>query len=132
MHPITGLILNLIEYNDVKNETDPANYRLILYQANLSEAITVYGDSTFGTKSFNFLDCGEYTVTDFSATIQPGLDVVPYATMYNPVYLDENGDLFQWPNTLAIYEEDAGETIWTHYNFVTDIPQGRRGRNLVF
>jgi len=130
MHPTVGLVLNLIEYNDVKNQTDPPNYRSVLYQANISEAITAYGSDEYGVRNFNFLDFGEYQTRLFMTPLQPGIDVPPYASMFNPVFADDTGSLLQWENGLAIYEEDAG-MLWRHYEYNTFVVQGRRARNLV-
>lgn len=130
MHPIVGLVLNLIEYNDVQNQTDAPNYRQILYQANLSEAITAYGAESYGTRNFNFLDFGEYQSRLFLTPLEPGIDVPPYASMFHPVFIDDLGELIQWINGLAIYEEDA-DVLLRHYEYNTGVVQGRRGRRLV-
>lgn len=130
IHPITGINLFLIEYNYKKNQSEPDDFRSIIYQADIAEAITVYGTPDFGSKSFNFLDFGEYPTRAFATSLLPGVDVPPYATMYNPVFVDETGTLVQYPDAIAIYEED-GDILWRHNEFNVIGPQGRRNRKLV-
>ena len=130
MHPTFGIVLNLISYNDKQNFTDPDNYRLILYQANLAEAITAYGTSDTGAKMSNFLDLGEYQNRLFITPLQAGVDVPPYAQLFNTVYVDEYGTLTQYDKSFAIYEQDGG-LLWRHYDSYNGLLQGRRGRELV-
>lgn len=130
LHPSVGLVFNLVEYNDIKNQSDPANYKSILYQANINEAITTYGSTEYGTRNFNFLDFGEYQTRIFMTPLQAGIDVPPYATFYHPLFVLEDGTVYQYENGLAIYEQDAG-VLWRHYEFNTGKVQGRRNRELV-
>lgn len=130
LHPTWGLQLNLVQFNDQKYSTDPINYRSVLYQANLAEALTIYGSPDMGTVNHNFLDIGEYQTRLYITSLQPGVDVPPYANLYSPIFVQETGLLFQWVNGFAIYEQDGG-MLWRHYDAFTGIKQGRRGRELV-
>lgn len=130
MDQTVGLKLNLIQYNDKKNETDPDNWRPIIYEMYAQEALTVYGSEEFGVRNYAFLDFGEYQARLFMTPLLPGVDVPPYATMLNPVFAMDDGEFYEWENGLAIYEEDAG-MLWRHYEYNTGTVQGRRARNLV-
>jgi Cu2+-containing amine oxidase len=128
MHPTWGLQLNLVSFNDKKNQSDPDNYRSILYQANLAEVITPYGSPM--TVNHNFLDLGEYQTRLYITSLQRGIDVPPYATMLSPVFVQEDGTLLQYNNAFAIYEQDGG-VLWRHIDVYTGVFQGRRARELV-
>ena len=70
LHPTFGLVLNLVSFNDKKNPSDPDNYRSILYQANLAEALTIYGTTDDFTRVHNFLDLGEYQSRLYITSLQ--------------------------------------------------------------
>lgn len=130
LHQTVGLIINQVEYNDVRDDNNPSNWRSILYQANFHEALTLYGSDAYFIRNFNFLDFGEYQYRLFGTPLELGVDVPPYATTLNPTFIDDSGNFLQIPQGLAIYEEDGG-LLWRHWEFNTGIVQGRRARNLV-
>ena len=125
VNEITGLVLNLIQYNDKKSETDQDNWRSIMYQLNIQEAVTAYGSEEYGERNFNFLDFCEYPVKTFMTPISPNTHgIPPYAQFLSPSFSDENGDNFSWNNAVAIYEVPDG-MLWTHYEYWTNTMQGR-------
>ncbi len=131
MHPTWGLQLNLIEFNDSLDPTfTTTNYRPILYQANLAELMTLYGDPSIPSRYHNFLDLGEYQTRLYLSPLQRGVDAPPTATLLSPIFVNEYGNLVQVVGGLGVYEQDGG-VLWRHYDSYQYIQQGRRNRQLV-
>lgn len=97
--------------------------RSVLYRANLSEAVTPYGDPAFG--SFFPSDIGDFNLSNYSLRpIIEGADVPPNATLLPAVSHNHKGQVSIVKNAIAIYERDAG-LLWRHNE------ESRRARELV-
>lgn len=129
--PTIGLILNYIQYNDIKQEGDAPNWRTIIYQVNMHEAITTYGNDKYGDRNMTFLDFYEYPYSRFASPIDTSIDALPHAKLFGTSFADETGSVYRLDDILAIYEKPTGKAVWRHWDYATGVVQGRPGRNLV-
>ncbi len=110
----SGLILRQVTFRG----------RPVAYRAAPSEMAVPYGDP--GWRLWMPLDIGWVGLGgDYSKTsLASGFDVPEYATFFESVIHDEDGNLRAMPRAAAVYERDGG-VLWRHGD------EGRRARDLV-
>jgi primary-amine oxidase len=124
MHPREGLVLYTVGYED------KGRVRSIVYRAGLSEMVVPYGDPDPAWFFRNAFDEGEYGIGHMVYSQEPNTDAPSNAQFFNAVFADENGNPFEIPRAVALYERDGG-LLWKHVDEKTEINQSRRARELV-
>ena len=119
-----GLILYTVGYED------NGRLRSILYRATCSEMVVPYGDPGINWYYKNAFDSGEDSFGRYASPLESGTDVPDYAKTFNVVLPSEEGDWFQIPRAVALYERDGG-LLWKHYDKDHDRNESRRSRELV-
>jgi primary-amine oxidase len=119
-----GLILYTVgyKYHD--------RVRSILYRATCSEMVVPYGDPGLNWYYKNAFDSGEDSFGRYASPLEAGTDVPDYATAFNVVLPNENGDWFQIPRAVALYERDGG-LLWKHWDQSHTHNESRHARELV-
>lgn len=125
-HPREALVLYRVCYH----EPGQAEPRSVLYRASLSEMVVPYGDPSPFWHWRAAFDMGEYGFGRLSTTLHRGQEVPDHAVLLDSVFADELGGSVVVPDSIAIYERDAG-MLWRHYDTRTDRRECRRGRELV-
>lgn len=126
VHPIEGLVLHDVRYND--NGRD----RSILYRASLSEMVVPYGDPSpmhFWKHAF---DAGETALGHQANSLKLGCDCLGEIHYFDFDLLGADGKAYRVDNAVCLHEEDYG-ILWKHTNiFRPDLPpEVRRSRRLV-
>ena len=78
-----------------------------------------------------YLDAGEYGVGKLAAQLEPGLDCPASAVFFDAVFADDWGDPYTQERAACIFERDAGEVAWRHYEAVTGQTEVRKRTDLV-
>ena len=126
VHPIEGLVLHNVSYNDDGRE------RSILYRASLSEMVVPYGDADpiqFWKHAF---DAGETALGQNGNSLKLGCDCLGEIYYFDADMLGADGVPYTIENAVCLHEEDFG-ILWKHTNvFRADLaPEVRRSRRLV-
>ncbi|MEL7042997.1 MAG: primary-amine oxidase [Pseudomonadota bacterium] len=126
VHPIEGLILHDVRYNDDGKD------RSILYRASLSEMVVPYGDADpiqFWKHAF---DAGETALGQQANSLKLGCDCLGEIYYFDASMLGPDGTPYTVENAVCLHEEDFG-ILWKHTNvFRPDLPpEVRRSRRLV-
>ena len=124
MHPREGLVLQQVGYED------GGRVRPILYRAGLSEMAVPYGDSDTNWRWRSAFDVGEYGMGRLASSIEPNTDAPPNAQLINVTYASDDGEPYELPNAVGIYERDGG-MLWKHYESYSKTNESRRARELV-
>lgn len=119
-----GLILYTVGYNDHDR------VRSILYRGTVSEMVVPYGDPGLNWYYKNAFDSGEDSFGRYASPLEAGTDVPDYATAFNIVLPNENGDWFEIPRAIALYERDGG-LLWKHWDQSHTHNESRHARDLV-
>jgi primary-amine oxidase len=119
-----GLILYTVGYKDHDR------VRSILYRGTCSEMVVPYGDPGLNWYYKNAFDSGEDSFGRYASPLEAGTDVPQYATTFNVVLPNENGDWFNIPRAVAVYERDGG-LLWKHWDQSHSHNESRRARELV-
>ncbi|MBN3940832.1 MAG: primary-amine oxidase [Nostoc sp.] len=124
MHPRNGLMLYQVTHNDREN------IRPVLYRASLSEMVVPYGNSEPTWSFRNAFDVGEYNLGLLANTMELGKEIPENGLLLNAVFANEQGEPYQIPGVIGIYERDNG-MLWKHYEYNTQRNDVRRSRELV-
>jgi primary-amine oxidase len=124
VHPREGLTLYTIRYDDGKES------RPILYRASLSEMVVPYGDPNPEWSFRNAFDIGEYNYGTMSNSQELGKEVPEYGILLDTTFADSNGETYEVPGIIGIFERDAG-VLWKHYDYRSQRNEVRRDRQLV-
>ncbi|MDZ8068899.1 MAG: primary-amine oxidase [Nostoc sp. DedQUE08] len=124
MHPRNGLMLYQVTHKDGEN------IRPILYRASLSEMVVPYGDPQPTWSFKNAFDVGEYNLGLLANTMELGKEIPENGLLLNAVFANEQGEPYQIPGVIGIYERDNG-ILWKHYEYNTQRNDVRRSRELV-
>ncbi|MDZ8258067.1 primary-amine oxidase [Nostoc sp. ChiQUE01b] len=124
MHPRNGLMLYQVTYNDEEN------IRPVLYRASLSEMVVPYGNPEPTWSFRNAFDVGEYNLGLLANTMELGKEIPENGLLLNAVFANEQGEPYQMPGVIGIYERDNG-MLWKHYEYNTQRNDVRRSRELV-
>jgi len=119
-----GLILYTAGY------ADGGRVRPVLYRATCSEMVVPYGDPGINWFYKNAFDSGEDSFGRYASPLEAGTDTPENATVIDAVLPNENGDWFEIPRALAIYERDGG-LLWKHWEKERNRNESRRARELV-
>ncbi|MFT4287528.1 primary-amine oxidase [Nocardioides sp.] len=129
MHPIDGLVLSGVEYDDAKTG-EPANYRSVMHRGSLAEMVVPYGIPEEAHYFRSAFDAGEYGLGRMANSLTLGCDCLGEITYLDAVMADDDGDPLVIKNAICIHEEDAG-ILWKHTDWVTGNVDVRRSRKLV-
>ncbi|MEH1815073.1 MAG: primary-amine oxidase [Nostoc sp.] len=124
MHPRNGLMLYQVTYKDGEN------IRPVLYRASLSEMVVPYGNPEPTWSFRNAFDVGEYNLGLLANTMELGKEIPENGLLLNAVFANEQGEPYQIPGVIGIYERDNG-MMWKHYEYNTQRNDVRRSRELV-
>ncbi|MDZ8030165.1 primary-amine oxidase [Nostoc sp. DedSLP04] len=124
MHPRNGLMLYQVTHKDGEN------IRPVLYRASLSEMVVPYGDPQPTWSFRNAFDVGEYNLGLLANTMELGKEIPENGLLLNAVFANEQGEPYQIPGVIGIYERDRG-MLWKHYEYNTQRNDVRRSRELV-
>ncbi|MEH2083145.1 MAG: primary-amine oxidase [Nostoc sp.] len=124
MHPRNGLMLYQVTHNDGEK------IRPVLYRASLSEMVVPYGNPEPTWSFRNAFDVGEYNLGLLANTMELGKEIPENGLLLNAVFANEQGEPYQIPGVIGIYERDNG-MLWKHYEYNTQRNDVRRSRELV-
>lgn len=124
VQPREGLTLHQVEFRS--GDT----WQPVLYRANLSEMAVPYGDPDPTWTYRNAFDVGEYGIGRLSSSMVVGREVPENATLLDAVFADDYGEAYDWPGAAAVYERPSG-LLWQHYDYESEVTEGRQGRELV-
>jgi len=123
--PRAGLVLSLVRYQDGER------LRSVLYQGSLSEIFVPYSDPTSGWYFRTYLDAGEYGAGKLAVPLVEGTDCPPTAVYLSDVLADDHGKPQVREKVACLFEREAGDIAWRHYDFVSETTESRRARDLV-
>jgi primary-amine oxidase len=124
MHPIDGLVLSGIEYQD------GGEYRSVIHRASLAEMLVPYGNPQAAHYFRSAFDAGEYGMGKLANSLVIGCDCLGEITYLDAVMADDDGNPVVIKNAICIHEEDAG-ILWKHTDWLTGKVDVRRSRKLV-
>ena len=124
MHPRNGLMLYQVTHNDGEK------IRPVLYRASLSEMVVPYGNPEPTWSFRNAFDVGEYNLGLLANSMELGKEIPENGLLLNAVFANEQGEPYQIPGVIGIYERDNG-MLWKHYEYNTQRNDVRRSRELV-
>ncbi|AVH72755.1 primary-amine oxidase [Nostoc sp. 'Lobaria pulmonaria (5183) cyanobiont'] len=124
MHPRNGLMLYQVTHKDGEN------IRPVLYRASLSEMVVPYGNPEPTWSFRNAFDVGEYNLGQLANSMELGKEIPENGLLLNAVFANEQGEPYQIPGVIGIYERDNG-MLWKHYEYNTQRNDVRRSRELV-
>ncbi len=124
MHPLDGLVIHTVTYNDRGNE------RSILYRAGLAEMVVPYGDPSPAHYWKNAFDGGEYGIGKLVNALELGCDCLGEIRYFDAAFVEPNGSATVAKNAICLHEEDFG-ILWKHVDGRSDTTEVRRSRRLV-
>lgn len=104
-----GTIISTVTYADGKR-------RQVMYEGHLSEMFVPYMDPSFAWVRRTFFDAGENAGT-FLKALLPGADCPDSAVYIDAFYAGDDGRPNNAPNSICIFEREAGEMAWRHDNY---------------
>lgn len=119
---------------DVK---DGDEWRTLLYQAHLSEVFVPYMDPSEGVYWRTYMDSGEYGFGLFLSPLVAGVDCPTYATFVPAMIADDQGNPYEIPDAICIFERNIGDPAWRHFEIFAQAPdqftpaEGRPATELV-
>ncbi len=129
MHPIDGLVLTGIDYDD-RRADEPENFRSVIHRASLAEMVVPYGIPEAAHYFRSAFDAGEYGLGKMANSLVRGCDCLGEITYLDAVMADDDGNPTTIENAICVHEEDAG-ILWKHTDWVTGKVDVRRSRKLV-
>ncbi len=120
-----GAILSAVTYDDGEER------RSVLYQANLSEIFVPYMDPAFRWYARNYIDAGEYSSGGLTKPLLQGLDCPDYAAYLNGLIVGDNGRPREVFKMIGLFEREAGDVSWRHWNGAEGGSESRVKRDLV-
>jgi primary-amine oxidase len=119
-----GLVLYQVSYDD------HGRVRPVLYRGSLAELVVPYGDADEAWSWRAPFDEGEYGLGILSTPLERGRQVPENAVLFDTLFADDHGKPYTAPNSVALYERDAG-VLWTHTEGEPVKTECRRARELV-
>jgi primary-amine oxidase len=123
--PRAGLVVSLVRYDD------GGRLRSVLYEGHAAELFVPYMDPDVGWYFRTYMDMGEYGVGKLATSLVPGGDCPRYATFFGDVLADDRGAPVERPRIACLFERDAGDVAWRHYELLRDHTESRPARELV-
>jgi primary-amine oxidase len=125
-HPIDGLVLHQIAYDD------PAAGRIrpICYRASLSEMVVPYGDPGPLYYWRHVFDGGEAALGKNTQSLTLGCDCIGEVRYLDAPMIGHDGQPTVIANAVCIHEEDDG-VLWRHADWRSELVHVRRSRRLV-
>ncbi|QDU28149.1 Copper methylamine oxidase precursor [Anatilimnocola aggregata] len=124
LHPREGLVLHTIGYEEKEK------VRSILHRASVAEMVVPYGDAAANWNWRSAFDQGEYGLGRTCNSLILGQDVPANARLFDTTFVDDYGQPYTKPTSVAIYEQDGG-VLWKHYDETSGKVAIRRARQLV-
>jgi primary-amine oxidase len=124
MHPIEGLVLHQVGYED------SGRRRPILHRASVAEMVVPYGSNHPSHQWKNAFDCGEWGLGRMVNSLELGCDCLGVIHYLGTDVVDERGNGRTQPNVICIHEEDYG-ILWKHQDLHAFTTEVRRSRRLV-
>src|SRR5262245_12297384 len=122
-HPREGLVLHSVTY------LAHGRARPVLYRASVSEVFVTYTHPAADWVFRDAFDEGEFDLGRWANRLEPGTDVPARATFVDAVVANEQGEPYQIPRAVALYERDGG-LLWKHAVYPKS-NESRRARQLV-
>jgi primary-amine oxidase len=123
--PRAGLVVSLVRYDDAGRS------RSVLYEGNVAELFVPYMDPDVGWYFRTYMDMGEYGVGKLATSLVPGGDCPRHSTFFGDVLADDRGQAVERPRIACLFERDAGDVAWRHYELLRDETESRPARELV-
>ena len=124
MHPIHGLVLHQVGYND------DDRLRPILYRASLSDMVVPYGDPNPMHHWKHVFDASEASIGTLPNSLTLGCDCLGEVHYFDVDIMTHKGEARRIENAICMHEEDYG-VLWKHYDGHTQTQEVRRSRRLV-
>ena len=124
MHPINGLVLHQLRYNDA------GEVRSILHRAALSDMVVPYGDTDPMHAWKHVLDAGEACIGNCANSLKLGCDCLGEIRYLDHVAVKPDGSPRLIEQAICIHEEDYG-ILWKHQDGHGQTTEVRRSRRLV-
>jgi primary-amine oxidase len=124
MHPIEGLVLHQVAYDD-DGRTRPIAHRL-----SISEMVVPYGSNDPFHHWKNAFDCGEWGLGRMVNSLELGCDCLGEIRYFDAAVADERGNARIQPNVIRVHAEDFG-ILWKHQDLHSFTTETRRSRRLV-
>jgi primary-amine oxidase len=124
MHPIHGLVLHTIGYEDDER------VRPVLHRAALSEMVVPYGDTSPMHSWKNAFDAGEWGLGRMVNSLTLGCDCLGAIRYFDAAMATERGDPYVVEKAICLHEEDYG-ILWKHIDLHSGTTEVRRRRRLV-
>ncbi len=126
MHPIEGLVLHQVAYDD------PAAGRVrpIIYRASMAEMVVPYGDPQPQHFWRHVFDEGEVGMGRQGSSLTLGCDCLGEIRYLDAPLVLADGTATSIGNAVCIHEEDMN-VLWRHYDRVENVTHVRRNRRLV-
>jgi primary-amine oxidase len=105
--------------------------RQVLYQGSLSEIFVPYMDPSFTWAHRTFLDSGEVFAGGLTKPLQQGVDCPDHSVYLHGLIANDSGRPERRSNVICIFERDAGDMAWRHYDGAIGSSDGRKKRDLV-
>ncbi len=123
--PRLGPVISMVRYYD------QGRWRSILYEGSVSEFFVPYMDPDLGWYFRTYMDAGEYGVGKSAAPLEPELDCPPNAVLSDAIFADDKGAPYTQARAACLFEREAGEIAWRHYEMVNGQSESRKARALV-
>jgi primary-amine oxidase len=123
--PRVGTVISLAQWQD------GSAARSVLYQGYLSEMFVPYMDPDYGWQTRTYFDTGEYGAGILATPLAVGVDCPATAQFLPATFGNDKGEPFTTPNAICIYERNAGDPIWRHYESMNQTYEGRTNVELV-
>jgi primary-amine oxidase len=124
MHPIEGLVLHQVAYED------QGRVRPIAHRMSISEMVVPYGSNHPFHHWKNAFDCGEWGLGRMVNSLELGCDCLGVIHYFDADVVDERGQTRTQPNVICLHEEDYG-ILWKHQDLHAFTTETRRSRRLV-
>ena len=124
MHPIQGLVLHTVGYED------EGALRPILHRAALAEMVVPYGDPGPAHHWKNVFDAGEIGLGRMANALTLGCDCLGVIHYFDVTCCDAEGKPVTIPQAICVHEEDYG-ILWKHTDARSQTSEVRRSRRLV-
>ncbi|MBY4675244.1 copper amine oxidase [Marinobacterium arenosum] len=123
--PRVGPVISLVRYQD------QGRSRSILYQGALSELFVPYMDPSSAWYFRTNLEAGEYGMGKLAVPLQPLQDCPSNAVFLKAVFVDDWGQPHESQRAACLFERDAGDIAWRHYESHSGRTEVRKRTDLV-